>query len=50
MRVGDIIKDGDGNDWLVAASWVRDEWTDYRLIHKETGAEGALRLRIPPSK
>ena len=45
MKVGDTIKDGDGNEWVVSQLWLNGEYTDYALFHRETGAEGNIRLK-----
>ena len=43
--VGHSIKDGDGNEWVIAQKWVHEKWTDLALLHKSSGERSSLRVR-----
>jgi hypothetical protein len=45
MKVGEKIKDGAGNEWVIAEAWLNGVYTDYKLLHTETGIEGSLRIK-----
>ena len=45
-KVGNKIKDGDGNEWVIARIYRQEDgWYDLELINVETGATGELRVK-----
>lgn len=52
-KVGEKIKDGAGNEWVIARIWPQGKWNDLDLIHTATGERGSVRVRAntkPKSK
>lgn len=50
IQVGKTIKDGSGNEWVIARRYINDKFTDLELINKITGETGSLRLDTTPPK
>lgn len=43
-KVGQSIKSGDGNEYVIARIYKWPEWLDLELINKSNGEYGTLRI------
>ena len=46
-KVGTTIKDGSGNEWVIADKYENGEWLELGLFEKKTGKDGTLRVKNP---